>query len=143
MAKLPLFLYLFRPSSTELNVRNLVHLLKPKFAGEGSNTKRYEKEAYAAIYKYVKEVASGRRVTGSTTLTLNHILQFVYGTDKEPALGFSISPHIRFVSSSGSFISPSNTCTVSVPSDVLFNLHDYAFGSTHFGIIKHIPITLL
>ena len=111
MAKLPLFLYLFRPSSSKPNVRNLVHLLEPKFAEEGSNTKRYEKEAYAAFYKYVKEVASGRRVSGSTTLTLNHILQFVCGADEEPALGFSISPQIRFVSSSGSFIPTSNTCT--------------------------------
>ena len=147
MAKLPLFLYLFRPSSSKLNVRNLVHLLEPKFAEEGSNTKRYEKEVYAAFYKYVKEVASGRRVTGSTTLTLNHILQFVCGADEEPALGFSISPQIRFVSSSGSFLPTSNTCTntlhlpspsstVSLPSDdILFNLYDYAFGSTYFGII--------
>lgn len=147
MAKLPLFLYLFRPSSSKLNVRNLVHLLEPKFAEEGSNTKRYEKEVYAAFYKYVKEVASGRRVTGSTTLTLNHILQFVCGADEEPALGFSISPQFRFVSSSGSFLPTSNTCTntlhlpspsstVSLPSDdILFNLYDYAFGSTYFGII--------
>ena len=147
MAKLPLFLYLFRPSSSKLNVRNLVHLLEPKFAEEGSNTKRYEKEAYAAFYKYMKELASGRRVTGSTTLTLNHILQFVCGADEEPALGFSISPQIRFVSSSGSFLPTSNTCTntlhlpspsstVSLPSDdILFNLYDYAFGSTYFGII--------
>ena len=147
MAKLPLFLYLFRPSSTKLNVRNLVHLLEPKFAEEGSNTKRYEKEACAAFYKYVKEVASGRRVTGSTTRTLNHVLQFVCGADEEPALGFSISPQIRFVSSSGSFLPTSNTCTntlhlpspnstVSLPSDdILFNLYDYAFGSTYFGII--------
>ena len=147
MAKLPLFLYLFRPSSAKFSVRNLVHLLEPKFAEEGSNTKKYEKEAYAAFYKYVKEVASGRRVTGSTTLTLNHILQFVCGTDEEPALGFSMSPQIRFVSSSGSFLPTSNTCTntlhlpspsstVSLPSDdILFNLYDYAFGSTYFGII--------
>ena len=85
-------------------MRNLDHLLKPKFAEEGSNTKRYEKEAYAAFYKYVKEVASGRRVTGSTTLTLNHILQFVCGTEEEPAY-------------------------------ILFNLYDYAFGNTYFGMI--------
>ena len=51
MAKLPVFLYLFRSSDSRLNVRNLVHLLEPKFAEEGSNTKRYQ-----------KEVASGRRV---------------------------------------------------------------------------------
>ena len=113
MAKLPLFLYLFRPSSrsTKLNVRGLFHLLEPKFAEEGSNVKRYEKEACAAFYKYVKEVPSGRRVTRSTTLTLYHILQFVCGRDEEPALGFSISPQIRFVSSSGSFLPTSNTCT--------------------------------
>ncbi|XP_068734040.1 uncharacterized protein [Montipora capricornis] len=147
MTKLPVFLYLFRPSDTRLNVRNLVHLLEPKFAEEGSNTKRYQKEAYAAFYRYVKEVASGRRVTGSTTLTLNYILQFVCGADEEPVLGFSISPQIKFVSSSGCFLPSSNTCTntlhlpsptstISLPSDdILFNLYDYAFGSTYFEII--------
>ena len=76
MTKLPMFLYLFRPSDTSLNVSNLVHLLEPKFAEEGSNTKRYQKEAYAAFYRYVKEVASGRRVTGSSTLTRNYILHY-------------------------------------------------------------------
>ena len=76
MAKLPFFLYLVRPSDSRLNVRNL---LEPKFAEEGSNTNRYQKEAYAAFYRYLKEVASGRRVTGSTSLTFNHILQFVCG----------------------------------------------------------------
>ena len=144
MAKLPVFLYLFRPSDRRLSVRNLVHLLEPKFAEEGSNTKRYQKEVYAAFYRYVKEVASGRRVTGSTTLTLNYILQFVCGADEEPVLGFSISPQIKFVSSSGCFLPTSNTCTntlylpsptntLSLPSDdILFHLYDYAFGSTYF-----------
>ena len=89
------------------------------------------------------------RVTGSTTLTLNYILQFVCGADEEPVLGFSISPQIKFVSSSGCFLptSTSNTCTNtlrlpsptssrSLPSDdILFILYDYAFGSTYFGII--------
>lgn len=48
ITKLVLFLYLFKPSDSRLNVRNLVHLLEPKFAVEGSNTKRYQKEAYTA-----------------------------------------------------------------------------------------------
>ena len=36
-------LYLFRPSDCRLNIRNLVRLLHPKFAEEGSNLKRYQK----------------------------------------------------------------------------------------------------
>ncbi|XP_020628245.1 uncharacterized protein LOC110065449, partial [Orbicella faveolata] len=95
----------------------------------------------------LRKVGVLQLMTGSTTLTLNHILQFVCGADEEPALGFSISPQIRFVSSSGSFLPTSNTCTntlhlpspsstVSLPSDdILFNLYDYAFGSPYFGII--------
>lgn len=147
MQKLPVFLYLFRPSDCRLNIRNLVRLLDPKFAEEGSNLKRYQKEVYTAFYRYIREVAAGRRVTGKTTLTLNHILQFTCGADEEPVLGFSIPPQIIFVSSSGYFLPSSNTCTntlnlpcpsstASLPSDnVLFNLYDHAFGSTYFGIV--------
>lgn len=124
MTKLPMFLYLFRPSDTRLNVKNLVHLLEPKFAEEGSNTKRHQKEAYAAFYRYVKEVASGRRVTGSTTLTLNYILEFVCGADEEPVLEFSISPLIKFVSSSGCFLPSSNTCTIKYITSPISNQHN-------------------
>ena len=92
IAKLPLCLYLFRPSdSSTLSVRNLVRLLEPKFAEEGSNTKKYQKEVYTAFYRYMREVAAGRRVNECTTVTLNHILQFVCGADEEPALAFFIS----------------------------------------------------
>lgn len=73
--------------------------------------KRYQKEVYTAFYRYIREVAAGRRVTGKTTLTLNHILQFTCGADEEPVLGFSIPPQIIFVSSSGYFLPSSNTCT--------------------------------
>ena len=109
--------------------------------------KRYQKEVYTAFYRYIREVAAGRRVTGKTTLTLNHILQFTCGADEEPVLGFSIPPQIIFVSSSGYFFPSLNTCTntlnlpcpsstASLPSDnVLFNLYDHAFGSTYFGIV--------
>ena len=61
----------------------------------------FQKEAYAAFDRYVKQVASERRVAGSTTLALNNILQFVCGVDEEPVLKFSISPQIKFVSGSG------------------------------------------
>lgn len=124
MTKLPMFLYLFRPSDTRLNVKNLVHLLEPKFAEEGSNTKRHQKEAYAAFNRYVKEVASGRRVTGSATLTLNYILEFVCGADEEPVLEFSISPLIKFVSSSGCFLPSSNTCTIKYITSPISNQHN-------------------
>ena len=67
MQKLPVFLYLFRSSDCRRNIRNLVRLLDPKFAEEGSNLKRYQKEVYTAFYRYIREVAAGRRVTGKTT----------------------------------------------------------------------------
>ena len=103
--------HIFRSSDCRLNIRNLVRLLDPKFAEEGSNLKRYQKEVYTAFYRYIREVAAGRRVTGKTTFTLNHILQFTCGADEEPVLGFSIPPQIICVSSSGYFLPSSNTCT--------------------------------
>ena len=84
MQKLPVVLHLSRPSDCRLNTRNLVRLLDPKFAEEGSNLKRCRKEVYTAFSRYIREVAAGRRVTGKTTLTLNHILQFTCGADEEP-----------------------------------------------------------
>ena len=104
MQKLPVFLYLFRPSDCRLNIRNLVRLLDRKFAEECSNLKRYQKEVYTAFYRYTREVSAARRVTGKTTLTLNHILQFTCGADEETVLGFSVPPQIIFVLSSGYFL---------------------------------------
>ncbi|XP_061188056.1 uncharacterized protein LOC133196140 [Saccostrea echinata] len=139
---LPTFRYLLQPSSTKLTVKSIIHLLCPKFAEEGSNTRRYENSVYAAFTKYLREVESGRRMP----LTLNHILQFVTGASEEPVLGFFLHPSIEFVCAMNSFLPTANTCSNSLklprptgdlplPSHTdLFNLYDYAFSNTYFGL---------
>ena len=47
---------------------------------------------YGKFVKYVREVASGRRVT-----SLENILEFVTGASEEPTLGFDRQPCIEFV----------------------------------------------
>ena len=112
MSRLPLFVYLFRPSNSKvISVAKLIHLIHPNFSEEGTNARKHQKSVYAIFYKYLKQVESNRRVCGETRLTLNHILQFVCGTDEEPVLGFGLSPEIRFVESKGHFCPSSNTCT--------------------------------
>ena len=92
--KFPLFLYLLRPSqnNAKLTVPVLIHLLKPKFSEEGSNSLVHEKAVYGKFVKYMREVASGRRV-----VSLENILEFVSGASEEPILGFEIQPGIEFV----------------------------------------------
>lgn len=148
MMKLPSFMYLFTPKdASALSVKKLIHLLAPKFSEEGSNARKYEKEAYSAFVRYSKEVAAGRRVSGTTTIDLGHVLQFVCGTDEEPVLGFVKSPEINFIECVSAFIPTANTCinvlnlpcpslTKNLPNDeVLFLLFDHAFGSSYFGIV--------
>lgn len=148
MMKLPPFLYLFVPSdASALSVKKLVHLLNPKLSEQGSNSRKYQKEVYGAFIRYVKEVAAGRRVSGSLTLNLGHILQFVCGTDEEPILGFVRSPEINFIECCDAFLPTANTCvnilnlpfpshSKSLPTDeVLFLLYDHAFGNSYFGVI--------
>jgi len=79
--KFPLFLYLPRPSQTDakLTVPMLIHLLKPKFSEEGCNSLVHEKAVYGKFVKYMREVASGRRVT-----SLENVLEFVTGVSQEP-----------------------------------------------------------
>ncbi|XP_015768139.1 PREDICTED: uncharacterized protein LOC107346812 [Acropora digitifera] len=92
--RFPLFLYLLRPAQNKaaLTVPMLIHLLKAKFSEEGSNSLTYEKAVYGKFVKYVREVASGRRVT-----SLENILEFVPGASEEPTLGFDQQPCIEFV----------------------------------------------
>ena len=98
MTRLPIFLYLFRPSDgTGLSVKKLIHLLAPTFDEQGSNSRKHQKEVYNAFIRYIREVSAGRRVMGSVNITLSHILQLVCGTDEEPVLGFAKSPGILFV----------------------------------------------
>ena len=92
--KFPMFLYLLRPpqNNAKLTVPLILHLLKPTFLEEGSNSLKYEKSVYSKFVKYLREVASGRRVT-----TLENILEFVTGASEEPLLGFTQQPSIHFM----------------------------------------------
>jgi len=88
-------------------------------------------------------VLGGRR----GEITLQHILEFVTGTDREPLLGFSIKPSLVFVeaSSQKSFLPTANTCinTLIMPrpglekplpdAKLLYAHYDYAFGCSYFG----------
>ena len=85
--KFPMFPHLLRVSNTQMSVKMLIHLLKPTFSEEGSNSLIYEKVVYSKFVKYVREVASGRRVT-----SLENILEFVTGASEEPPLGFAQHP---------------------------------------------------
>ncbi|CAB3992235.1 leucine-rich repeat-containing DDB_G0290503 isoform X1, partial [Paramuricea clavata] len=81
----------YRPSeNSKLSVKRLLHLLI--LSEKGSNSLKYEKSAYAHFVKYVREVASGRRVT-----KLENILEFATCASEEPLLGFALSPSIEFV----------------------------------------------
>ena len=77
--KFPPFRYLLRSARNKATVPMLIHLLTAKFSEEGSNSLIYEKAVYGRFVKYVKEVASGRRVT-----SLENILEFVSGANEEP-----------------------------------------------------------
>ena len=92
--KFPMFLYLLRPpqNNAKLTVPLILHLLKPTFSEEGSNSLKYEKAVYSKFVKYLRDVASGRRVT-----TLENILEFVTGASEEPLLGFTQQPSIHFM----------------------------------------------
>ena len=91
--KFPQLLDLFIPSvNAKLSVKKLLQLLTPKFSEKGSNTLKYEKIVYACFVKYVREVASGRRVT-----KLENILEFTTCASEEPLLGFALSPSIEFI----------------------------------------------
>ena len=92
--KFPVFLYLLRPSqdNARMTVPMILHLLKPKFSEEGSNSFMYEKAIYGKFVKYLREVAIGRRVT-----SLENVLEFVTGASEEPVLGFCKHPSIQFM----------------------------------------------
>lgn len=87
-------------------------------------------------------IAGGRR----GNITLGHVLCFVTGTDEEPFLGYSLEPSLLFVASV-CFLPTANTCincmklprgSVENPlpsTDVLFNLYDYAYANSYFGLI--------
>ena len=98
LQQLPMLQHLLRPGAeANLTVPILLHLLKPKFSEEGSNSLKFEKEVYQLFVRYIREVASGRRSCGEKTLDLGNILEFVTGASHEPALGFVMPAVISFV----------------------------------------------
>lgn len=122
-------------------MKRVTTLLKASYSEEGSNHFQYEKAAYGAFIKYLKEVNAGRR----ENVSLEKILVFVTGAEDEPPLGFSIHPSITFVESQ-SFLPTASTCvnklnltrpsmTNPLPSqELLFQLYDYAFVNSYFGL---------
>ncbi|KAL5013702.1 hypothetical protein ScPMuIL_007972 [Solemya velum] len=140
---LPFFQHLFRNKRVTLTMKKLTSLLKPDFSEEGSNARMYEKNLYSHFVKYVRETASGRR----QNVTLSAILLFTTGTEEEPTLGFGIHPEIGFPESFASFIPTANTCINKLhlprpseenplpPTEILFNLYDYAFSNSYFGMV--------
>lgn len=144
--KIPLFIHLFRPNEhRHLTMKRLLSLLEPVFAEEGSNKRKFQNEIYAYFVKYIREVASGRR----ENMCLEKICSFITGIDNEPVLGFERKPHIDFVEAVNGFIPTASTCVneLRLPTpclihplskDVvvnLFNLYDFAFCNTYFGLI--------
>lgn len=79
-------------------------------------------------------------------ITLGHVLGFATGTDEEPILGFALHPSICFVDCDG-FIPTANTCIncLKIPrasfqrplprKEFLFNLYDFAFANSYFGLV--------
>lgn len=142
---IPAFVYLLRPRSVPLTMKTILRILKPLFSEEGSNIRIYEDCSYAAFVRYVRSVGSGRR----PGLSLSNIIEFVTGASEEPVLGFAQQPSIEFVQVRDdlSFLPTANTCSnsmmlprpspdLSLPSDdKLFDLYDYAFLNTYYGLV--------
>lgn len=56
LQELPMLVHLLRPQARgKLSVQMLLHILKPNFSEEGSNTLKKEKEVYQLFVKYVRE----------------------------------------------------------------------------------------
>ena len=72
--KFPMFLYLLRPpqNNTKLTVPLILHLLKPMFSEEGSNSLKYKKAVCSKFVKYLQDVASGRTVTILENIRIGH-----------------------------------------------------------------------
>eukprot|EP00794_Sanderia_malayensis_P008538 gene8538-9450_t len=159
--QLPMLCNLLRPGAPmALNVQKLLQLLQARFSEEGSNSRKHEKECYQMFIKYIREVASGRRSSNSSNLTLGDILSFVTGATEEPPLGFQMQPAIQFIcptelqrssqegeaSFAACFAPTARTCVnvlclprgtlqFSLPSmEKLFALYDEVFSQKFFGV---------
>ena len=94
----PILRHLFQ-SNSSLSANRLIQIMKPIFSQEGASALQREKEIYGVFIKYIREVASGRRV-----ITLGDILSFVTGSSEEPVLGFAIKPTLCFTASEEYFV---------------------------------------
>ena len=83
--------------SEEIDSRDLVQLLRPKFSEQGSNALMKEKEVYQVFVSYIREVASNRRSTPKINISLENILQFTTCATEEPILSFEIQSSIEFI----------------------------------------------
>ncbi|XP_052105699.1 uncharacterized protein LOC127738473 [Mytilus californianus] len=139
---LPPLVHLFTPSpSTPVTFKMITTILRPEFSEEGSNRRKRENRVYSKFIKYMREAASGRR----GDVNLAKILKFGTSVEEEPILGFSMHPSLHF-SERISYLPTANTCinriTLTVPEtedqlpedNVLFNLFDYAFCNTYYGL---------
>ncbi|KAL5011737.1 hypothetical protein ScPMuIL_010288 [Solemya velum] len=145
MKKLPQLEFLLIPNSNRLTVKKITNLLKPEFSELHSNARTVESQIFQKFISYLRDVASGRR----KGLTLERILAFVTGSEREPSLGFTIHPSISFKladKESPRYIPTANTCInqlhlfrpedcrQALPSDSkLFDSFDLAFSNTFFG----------
>lgn len=56
---MPMFLHLFRKNPQHrMTVKQLTHILKPRFSDSGSNSRTLEENVYKEFVKYLREVAS-------------------------------------------------------------------------------------
>lgn len=94
------------------------------------------------ILKFATLVSAGRRCSGS--ITLETLLAFSTGANKEPLLGFTLQPMIVFVEDPPGFFPTANTCTMTLAlpfsmgtqqpnAKTLFEKFDEAFISDYFG----------
>jgi hypothetical protein len=88
--------------------------LKPEFSEDGSNDRKFEGEVYSMFLKYLSRLLFGT------------LVQFIQSVCFLPTANTCIN---RMNLTRGSIENP-------LPSaDVLFNLYDYAFANSYFGLI--------
>ncbi|XP_050414897.1 uncharacterized protein LOC126828862 [Patella vulgata] len=130
-------LRLFDVNSPKVNIltySSLIKLFEVNFSEEGSNGRQFEMAVYRLFLDYVKEVAG-----------IQSLLQFVTGSPEVPILGYKLPPKICFCFvDTESIISTSSTCSVKLflpkqtgnkTRDQVFDLFDYAFSNSYFGIV--------
>ncbi|XP_033758492.1 uncharacterized protein LOC117340824 [Pecten maximus] len=124
--------YLFQPTQEgHIAINKFIQTFEVRFSEQGSNKRSLEEAAYRAFVKYAREVYAGRR----EGMTLEKIMKFVCGAEKEPLLGFSMKPTIEF--SAEGVLPTAATCIfrLCLPLNANVDLFDLAFMSGHFGMV--------